>query len=261
MMKPFVAITSDYKEVEPYMWHATPAPYVDAAVDVSGVMPVIVPNLADRFEVDTLLDRVDGLLITGSRSNVHPANFDEPVTQDHEPFDETRDATTLPLIRSAVERGVPVLAICRGIQELNVAFGGSNTANFQKHRQIEGHGYPWTGTMDERFALAHGLKIKPGSCIANILQDQIEDGSVHVNSLHTQALNRLGERVEVEATSEDGTVEAVTIAGAPGFVVGVQWHPEYWAATDSPSNAILRAFGDATRQYLASKQGLSEAAE
>ena len=261
MTKPFVAITSDYKEVEPYMWHATPAPYVDAAVDVSDVMPVILPNLADRLEIDTLLDRIDGLLITGSRSNVHPANFGEEVTADHEPFDVARDATTLPLIRAAVERGIPVLAICRGIQELNVAFGGSNTANFQKHRQIEGHGYPWTGTMDERFALAHGLKIKPGSCIANILQDQIVDDSVPVNSLHTQALNRLGERVEVEAVSEDGTIEAVTISGAPGFVVGVQWHPEYWAATDSASNAILRAFGDATRQYLASKQGLSEAAE
>ena len=261
MTKPFVAITSDYKEVELYMWHATPAPYIDAAAKVSDVMPVIVPNLADRLELDTLLDRIDGLLVTGSRSNVHPANFGEEVTHDHEPFDQTRDATTLPLIRAAVERGIPVLAICRGIQELNVVFGGSNTANFQKHRQIEGHEYPWTGTMNERFALSHGLKIEPGSYIAKILEDQIVDGSVPVNSLHTQALNRPGDRVVVEATSEDGTIEAVTIADAPGFVVGVQWHPEYWAATDSASNAILRAFGDASRHYLAAKQGLAEAVE
>lgn len=261
MTIPFVAITSDYKEVEPYMWHAAPAPYVDAAVQVAKVMPVIVPSLADKLELETLLDRIDGLLVTGSRSNVHPANFGEEVTQDHEPFDPARDATTLPMIRAAVERGIPVLAICRGIQELNVAFGGSNTANFQKHRQIEGHEYPWTGTMDERFALSHGLKIKPGSCIADILKDQIVDGSVPVNSLHTQALNRLGDRVIVEATSEDGTVEAVTIADAPGFVVGVQWHPEYWAKSDSASNAILTAFGDATRQYVAAKRGIVEAAE
>ncbi|MEP0941869.1 MAG: gamma-glutamyl-gamma-aminobutyrate hydrolase family protein [Rhizobiaceae bacterium] len=261
MTKPLVAITSDYKEVEPYMWHAAPSPYIDAASQVSQVMPVILPSLADKLEMDSFLDRIDGLLVTGSRSNVHPKNYGETETQDHQPFDETRDATTLPLIRAAVQRGLPVLAICRGIQELNVAFGGSITASFQKNRQIDGHGYPWSGTMDERFALAHGLKIKPGSCIAQILQEQIVDGSVPVNSLHTQALDRLGDRVVVEATSEDGTIEAVTITDAPGFVVGVQWHPEYWAASDSASNAILRAFGDATRTYLATKQGLAEAAE
>ena len=245
MMTPLVAITSDYKEVDPYMWHATPAPYVDAASQVAQVVPVLVPNLADRLQLDSLLDRIDGLLVTGSRSNVHPANFGEEVTADHEPFDEARDATTLPLIRAAVDRGIPVLAICRGIQELNVAFGGTNTANFQENRNIEGHEYPWTGSMDERFALSHGLKIKPGSCIANILEEQMVDGSVMVNSLHTQALNQLGERVVLEATSEDGTVEAVTIADAPGFVVWVQWHPEY--AISPADDAIMAAFVDAAR--------------
>ncbi|MEP1209613.1 MAG: gamma-glutamyl-gamma-aminobutyrate hydrolase family protein [Rhizobiaceae bacterium] len=261
MSKPLVAITSDYKDVDPYMWHATPSPYIDAATDVSNVMAMIIPSIGDRQDVDGLLDRIDGLLVTGSRSNVHPSNYGQPATEDHAPFDEARDATTLPLIRRAVERGIPVLAICRGIQELNVAFGGSVTANFQNNREIEGHGYPWEGTMDERFGLAHGLKIKPGSCIADILKDQIADDSVDVNSLHTQALDTLGERIEVEAVSEDGTVEAVTIADAPGYVVGVQWHPEYWAATDSPSNTILRSFGDAARQYQAVKQGLQVAAE
>ena len=115
--------------------------------------------------------------------------------------------------------------------------------------------------MDERFALAHGLKIKEDSCLARILDDKIENNSVPVNSLHTQALNRLGERIVVEAVSDDGTIEAVTVADAPGFVVGVQWHPEYWASTDGASNAILRAFGDAARQYLSHKQGLAVAAE
>ena len=134
-------------------------------------------------------------------------------------------------------------------------------ANFQKNRQIEGHGYPWEGTLDERFALAHGLKIEPDRCIVRILQDEIEDGSVQVNSLHTQALDKLGENVAVEAISADGTIEAVSITGAPGFVVGVQWHPEYWAATDAPSNRLLRSFGDAARKYLAAKLGLSAAAE
>ncbi|MGI9364043.1 MAG: gamma-glutamyl-gamma-aminobutyrate hydrolase family protein [Rhizobiaceae bacterium] len=261
MSKPIVAVTSDYKDVAPYMWHAAPAPYIDATTHVSDVIPMIVPSIGVHLDLDSLLDRVDGVLVTGSRSNVHPSNYGENPSEDHAPFDEARDQTTLPLIQRAVERGIPLLAICRGIQELNVAFGGSLTAAFQKNRNIEGHGYPWEGTMDERFALAHGLKISEGSCIAGILREQIEDNSVPVNSLHTQALNQLGNRIVVEAVSEDGTIEAVTVADAPGFVIGVQWHPEYWAATDGPSNAILRAFGDAARQYLAQKSGFPVAAE
>ena len=226
MTKPIVAVTADHKEMAPYMWHAVPSPYVDAATDVSMVIPLTVPSVGDRLDIDALLDRVDGVLVTGSRSNVHPSHYGEEATEDHEPFDHDRDATTLPLIRRAIERGVPLLAICRGIQELNVALGGSITAAFQKNRNIEGHGYPWEGTLDERFKLAHGLKIEEGSCIADILSDNITQGQVQVNSLHTQALERIGKNVIVEATSEDGTIEAITVRDAPGFVVGVQWHPE-----------------------------------
>jgi putative glutamine amidotransferase len=261
MSKALIAVTSDYKEVAPYMWHAAPAPYIDASAQVADVIPVIVPSLGDALDCDAILDRVDGVLVTGSRSNVHPSHYGEVLTEDHAPFDMDRDATTLPLIRRAVERGIPILAICRGMQELNVAMGGSLTASFQKARNLENHGYPWDGTMDERFALAHGLNIKQGSCIAKILKDEMQDNSAQVNSLHTQALNQLGDRIVVEATFQDGTIEAVTVADAPGFVVGVQWHPEYWATTDKPSNAIFRAFGDAARVYLAEKQGLTVAAE
>ncbi|MEE9314231.1 MAG: gamma-glutamyl-gamma-aminobutyrate hydrolase family protein [Rhizobiaceae bacterium] len=261
MSKPIIAVTSDYRHMEPYMWHCVPAPYVNAATDVADVLPLAVPVTGSRLDIDSLLGRVDGLLVTGSRTNVHPSNYGEEETKDHEPFDPDRDATTLPLIRAAIKQGVPVLAICRGIQELNVAMGGTLTAEFQKKRNIDDHGYPWEGTPDERFALAHGLKIKQGSCIAEILKDEIEDDSVEVNSLHTQALNELGNNVVVEATSHDGTIEAITVKGAPGFVVGVQWHPEYWAATDSPSATIFKAFGTAAREYLAKKNGLLEAAE
>ncbi|MEL6505559.1 MAG: gamma-glutamyl-gamma-aminobutyrate hydrolase family protein [Pseudomonadota bacterium] len=261
MATPLIAVTSDYKSVDPYMWHAVPAPYVDAAADVAGVIPLALPSLGDRLDLDGLLDRVEGVLVTGSRSNVHPSHYDVAPTKDHEPFDPDRDATTLPLIRRAIERGVPLLAICRGIQELNVALGGSITAAFQKNRQIEGHGYPWEGTLDERFAMAHGLKIKPGSCLEGILGDAVAEASVPVNSLHTQALDRLGARIEVEAVAMDGTVEAVTVKDAPGFVIGVQWHPEYWASTDTASNRILAAFGDAARAHLAAKTGMAVAAE
>ncbi len=261
MSLPLIAVTTDIKTVDPYLWHAVPSAYVDAAADVAGVLPLLAPNLGDRLDVDTLLDRVDGVLVTGSRSNVHPSHYGVEPTKDHEPFDPDRDATTLPLIRRAIERGVPLLAICRGIQELNVALGGSITAAFQKTRAIENHGYPWEGTLDERFRLAHAIDIAEGSCIADILSEDMAAGPVKVNSLHTQALDQLGKNIRVEAIAEDGTVEAVSVDGAAGYVVGVQWHPEYWAATDSPSNRILKSFGAAARAYLANKAGLAVAAE
>lgn len=261
MTAPLIAITTDVKDIQPYQWHATPFPYVDAVLDAAGGIPVLVPNIADRLDIDGLLERVDGVLITGSRSNVHPSHYGIEPTEDHEPYDPARDATTLPLIRAAIARGVPLLAICRGIQELNVALGGSITASFQTARNAEGHSYPWEGSLDERFALAHELNIEPGSCIADILAEDIAAGAVRVNSLHTQALDRIAQDLVVEATHEDGTVEAVTVRNAPGFVVGVQWHPEYWAATDGPSNRILKAFGNAAREWQASRAETPMAAE
>ncbi|WP_040305626.1 gamma-glutamyl-gamma-aminobutyrate hydrolase family protein [Ahrensia sp. R2A130] len=256
MAKPLVLVTTDYKQVDPYMWHAVPSPYIDAVANVSGALPLALPSLADRLDIDDALDRADGVLVTGSRSNVHPSHYGVIPTEDHEPFDPARDATTLPLIRRAIERGVPLLAICRGIQELNVALGGSITAAFQKNRNIEGHGYPWEGTMDERFALAHSVKVAAGSCLEGILQG----APPQVNSLHTQALDELGRNIVVEAMAADGTIEAVTVESAPGWVVGVQWHPEYWAATDTASNKVLAAFGDASRAYMHSKTGAASVA-
>ena len=253
-MRPLVAITADLQEHGLYPQHMAPDQYVDAAADVAGVLPVIVPAIGERLDIDGLLDRIDGVLVTGAKSNVHPARYGVEPTAAHEPFDPARDATTLPLIRRAVERGVPLLAICRGVQELNVAFGGSITAAFQEVRGLADHAYPDAGTTAERFALAHGVSVEPGSCLADIL-----DGDVRVNSVHRQALDRLGARVVVAARAADGTVEAVGVEGAPGWVVGVQWHPEYWAHSDDTSARIFRAFGDACRAHAA--RGMSVAAE
>ncbi|MDD9909464.1 MAG: gamma-glutamyl-gamma-aminobutyrate hydrolase family protein [Ahrensia sp.] len=256
-MKPLIAVTTDVKVIDPYRWHATPSSYFDAVVDVADGLAVLVPNLGERLDIEALLDRVDGVLVTGSRSNVHPSHYGAEPSEDHQPFDKERDATTLPLIRATVERGVPLLAICRGIQEMNVALGGSITAAFQKAREIEDHSYPWEGTMDERFALAHDVAVEPGSCL-----DRIFDGElVRVNSLHTQALDRVADVLTVEAVHKDGTIEGVSVTGAPGFAVGVQWHPEYWAATETASNKLLRAFGDAARDYAAAKSAMPLAAE
>ena len=255
-MTPIVAVTADFLKSGIYMQHMVPDQYVDAAADVARVQPMIVPAIGERTSFDDLLDRVDGVLVTGARSNVHPSHYGVAPTKAHEPFDPARDATTIPLIRRAVEKGVPLLAICRGIQEMNVAFDGSITAAFQDARDLPDHSYPDEGTNDERFAIAHEVRIAPGSCMEGIL-----GAGAKVNSLHKQALDRLGARIAVEATAPDGTVEAVSIQGARGFAVGVQWHPEYWAATDNASRKVLEAFGDACRAYLAARSGMAEAAE
>jgi putative glutamine amidotransferase len=155
----------------------------------------------------------------------------------------------LPLIRGAIEKGVPLFAICRGLQELNVALGGSIAHEIHHREGIDDHRAPVSDVQDDRFALTHEVDVRENGCLAGILSaDRIK-----VNSLHRQAIDKLAPGLAVEAAADDGTVEAVTVEGAKGFVVGVQWHPEYWAKTDKPSGALFSAFGDAARDYAAKR--------
>jgi putative glutamine amidotransferase len=250
-MQPMVAVVADVRDFDNYRWHAAPLPYLEAALAVAGVMPLIVPAFGERVDYESLLARVDGVLLTGSKSNVHPSNYGEAASPDHEPYDEARDATALPLIRAAIDKGVPLFAICRGMQELNVALGGSIAHEIHAREGIADHRAPESDDQDVRFQLMHDVGIEPGSCLAGVFGAS----RVKVNSLHRQAIEKLAPGLAVEATADDGTVEAVTVEGAKGFVVGVQWHPEYWAGTDKPSGALFRAFGDAVRAYAA-KRGI-----
>ena len=169
----------------------------------------------------------------------------------------SRDATTLPLIRKAIERGVPLLAICRGIQELNVALGGTLGTEIQERPGSLDHRAAVSDDQDERFGIHQKVSIKPGSCLAGVFGA----GEIMVNSLHRQAVDRLGSRLQVEAVAEDGTVEAVSVKDARAFAVGVQWHPEYWVKSDDNSLRIFRAFGDAARAHAAARSGIRTAAE
>ncbi len=257
MTQPLVAVSTDVRQFENYTWHAAPRQYLDAAIAVANVFPVLVPSFGDRLDLDELLSSVDGVMITGSKSNVHPSLYGGDASEANGPYDHDRDATTLPLIRRAIERGVPLLAICRGIQEMNVALGGTLHTEVQ---EIEGridHRAPVSDVQDERFAIRQNVTIKPGSCLAGIFGA----GAIPVNSVHRQAVDRLGARLQVEAVAEDGTVEAVSVVDSPAFAVGVQWHPEYWAKTDDASAKVFRAFGDAARQHRAARTGLRQAAE
>lgn len=245
MRQPLVAVSTDVRQFENYTWHAAPHQYLDAAITAAGVLPVLVPSFGDRLDIDVLLDRVDGVMITGSKSNVHPSLYGAEATEANGPYDEARDSTTFPLIRRAIERGVPLLAICRGIQELNVALGGTLDTEIQDMEGKIDHRAPASDNQDERFAIRQTVRIKPGSCLADVFGA----GEIKVNSVHRQAIGRLGGRLQIEAAAEDGTVEAVSVIGAPAFAVGVQWHPEYWAKTDDASGRIFRAFGDAARAH------------
>jgi len=257
MSQPLVAVTTDYRYLDPYMWHATPHQYVEAALSAAGVFPVLVPSLGgDRLDLDSLLDRVDGVIATGSRSNVHPSRYGGEATEQNGPYDPERDATSLPLIRKAVERGVPLLAICRGIQEMNVALGGSLAAEIQEIEGRSDHRGP-EGDLDAKFAIRQPVTIRSGTCLAGI----VGTGEIMVNSVHRQAVDRPAPVLQVEAVAPDGTVEAVSVRNARAFAVGVQWHPEYWTKSDDASARLFHAFGDAVRAHAAARAPARQAAE
>lgn len=256
MRQPLVAISTDVRQFENYTWHAAPQQYLEAALSVAGVLPVLVPSFGERLDLDALLASVDGVMVTGSKSNVHPSLYGGDASEANGPYDEARDSTTLPLIRKAIAHGVPLLAICRGIQELNVALGGTLAAEIQDRPGAMDHRAPVSDDQDERFAIRQPVSIRPGSCLAGIFGA----GEIMINSVHRQAVDRLGDRLQVEAVAPDGTIEAVSVVDAPAFAVGVQWHPEYWASTDDASARIFRAFGDAAREH-AQRRMLQLAAE
>jgi putative glutamine amidotransferase len=246
---PLVAVTADLRLVGSLRSHLTPSTYIDALVHASGVMPMIVPALGSRLDIPALISMIDGLLVTGSPSNVHPNHYGEEETEQHGPFDLDRDETTLPLIRAAIEAGVPVLAICRGHQELNVAFGGSLETEIQTIAGRDDHRSPGTHDADQNYAIRQPVSLVEGGVVASIMGVQ----EVQVNSLHRQAICRLAPCLCVEAVAPDGTIEAVSVAGARAFALGIQWHPEYWASEDGPSRALFRAFADAVSAHAALK--------
>lgn len=257
MRQPIVAVSTDVREFAGNTWHAAPRQYLEAALTGAGVLPLLVPSFGERLDLDGLLSVVDGVMLTGSRSNVHPDLYGGDAGEHNGPYDLDRDSTTLPLIRRAIERGVPLLAICRGIQELAVALGGTLATEIQERDGAMDHRAPESDDQDVRFAIRQTISISPGTCLAGVFGA----GDIEVNSVHRQAVDRLGPRLQVEAVAADGTVEAVSVRDARAFAVGVQWHPEYWVKSDDASARIFRAFGDAVRLHADARTGLRAAAE
>ncbi|MBO0663054.1 gamma-glutamyl-gamma-aminobutyrate hydrolase family protein [Jiella sp. MQZ9-1] len=244
-----VAVPADVRDFERYRWHASPDTYLNALTRVAAATPIIVPAIAEEIDIDLILDRVDGVLTTGSASNVHPALYGSEPDPTFEPYDTARDALTQRLIQASVARGIPLICICRGHQELNVAFGGTLATEIQEIAGRMDHRAITHDDQRERYATRHEVALSGDGPLAAI----VGQSSIRVNSLHRQAIDRLGNGLAVEARAPDGTIEAVSVKGAQSFALGLQWHPEYWAESDAPSAAIFRAFGDACRRYRQSR--------
>ncbi|HEV7265542.1 MAG TPA: gamma-glutamyl-gamma-aminobutyrate hydrolase family protein [Falsiroseomonas sp.] len=234
--------------------HAASDSYVRCTVGPVGGVPVLLPAAGEALVPD-ILPRLDGLILTGSRSNVHPDHYEGPAHAEGTPEDPQRDATTLPLIRAAIAAGLPVLAICRGFQELNVALGGSLDQRIQDLPGRLDHSTPSDQKLPRvRIGKAHAIRVAPDGMLARIWDASgapWHADSVPVNSLHNQGVKHLAPRLIAEAWAPDGTIEAVRVPDAPGFALGVQWHPEYDWETDALSRALFEAFGVAAAAWAA----------
>jgi len=255
-MKPLIGISCCVKQFGVFGMpnHAASNTYIRATDLVVGGVAVLVPANGAMADIPTLVSRLDGLILTGSRSNVEPARYEGPPHAEGTPEDHERDGVTLPLIRAAVAAGVPVLAICRGMQEMNVALGGSLHQRLQDLPDRIDHSTPMSPHPRVRTGKSHGVRIAAGTWLHR-LAGRTEIG---VNSLHNQGVDRLAPTLVADAVAPDGTVEAVH-AVTPGFAVGVQWHPEYDWERDEVSRQIFVAFGQAVAARLAGPARLSAA--
>ncbi len=247
---PLVVVPACVKQIDTSSFHAVQEKYLLALRDVAGAAPLIVPAFGwDMLPLDALLDTVDGVLLTGSPSNVEPRHYGT-TSREGVKHDPQRDSTTLPLIRRAIERAVPLLAICRGIQELNVALGGTLHQHVEELPGRMDHRSPRGRPLDERYAPRHDVKLAKGGYLAQ----RLGCDSILVNSLHGQGIDQVAPNLAVEAVAEDGTVEAVSVANAAAFALGLQWHPEYRAAENPVSRSLFEAFGDACRERAARRR-------
>jgi len=243
--RPIIGIPACRKLIEPHMFHAVGEKYINAVATAAAGVPLLIPALGGGLAIGTLLARLDGLLFTGSPSNVEPHHYDGEASDPDTLHDPHRDATTLPLMRAAIEAGVPVFAICRGFQEMNVVFGGSLHQRVQDVTGKMDHREDSSLALEHRYAPVHQVELSEGGMLHKLLGARV----IEVNSLHAQGVDRLGEGLVVEASAPDGIIESFRVAGASAFALAVQWHPEWQVMKNPQSLALFEAFGDACREH------------
>ncbi|MHA6494794.1 gamma-glutamyl-gamma-aminobutyrate hydrolase family protein [Pseudomonas borbori] len=241
---PLIGVTACTKQLGPQTHHTTGDKYVRAVVVGAGGLPLIIPALAELLDLPALIDNLDGLLFTGSPSNIEPHHYQGMASATGTSHESQRDGTTLPLIRLALDAGIPLLGICRGFQEINVALGGTLHPRVHEVTGLMDHREPADQPFDVQYAPRHPLRVQPGGLLAGLgLPDEII-----VNSIHGQGVARLAPGLRVEALAPDGLIEAFSVDAAKSFALGVQWHPEYQVRSNPNYLAIFQAFGEACRK-------------
>ncbi|MFO7278214.1 MAG: gamma-glutamyl-gamma-aminobutyrate hydrolase family protein [Pseudomonadota bacterium] len=242
--RPVIGISACRRELGPHPFHIVGEKYIQAILEAAGALPMLIPALGESLGFDELLASVDGILLTGSASNVGPHYYGDEPSEPDTLLDPHRDATTLPLIRRAIDAGIPLLGICRGFQEMNVAFGGTLAQKLHEEPGITDHREDESQPLEVQYGPAHDVILEPGGLLHRLAGTD----RIRVNSLHAQGVRRLGEGLRVEARAPDGVIEAFTVENAPGFAVAVQWHPEWKAMSNPFSRALFGAFGAAARE-------------
>jgi putative glutamine amidotransferase len=242
--KPIVLVCADRKQVGLHPFHMAGEKYIKAVVEGANAIPLILPALAHSEDIANLLDQIDGFLLTGGYANIEPYHFGGGATPDDELTDPARDSSTLPLIAELVRRKIPLLGICRGFQEMNVAFGGSIHYRVHQVAGLADHREDSSLTLDQQYGVAHPVTTSEEGRLRAI----VGQPTMMVNSLHGQGIDRLGAGLMVEAVAEDGLVEAISVKDAEAFTLAVQWHPEWKLQQHSQYASLFEAFGDACRE-------------
>lgn len=246
MHSPIVIVPACTAQIGKHSFHVAQMKYVDAVVRGATCLPLVLPAFGDVTDLDAVLAAADGIMLTGAYSNVHPSHYAQEVHNPALPQDLARDATTLPLIRAALERGIPFFAVCRGFQEVNVALGGSLHQAVQEVDGMLDHREDKSLTQEQQYAPAHHITLTAGGQIAQILNGASQ---LMVNSLHGQGIDRLAPGLRVEARADDGLIEAYSFGSHGSFALAVQWHPEWNLMENPDSIKLFRAFGQACRDY------------
>jgi putative glutamine amidotransferase len=223
--------------------------YVRAVLDGAGCLPLLIPSLEPATDLRATLAELDGLLLTGAYSNIEPHRYSEEPSWEGNLHDPVRDANTLSIVPLAIELKIPVLAVCRGLQEVNVALGGTlhqkvhETPGFHDHREDK------DAPLDVQYGPAHPIDLAPGGLLARIAGGEVAT----VNSLHGQGINKLAPGCVVEARARDGLIEAIRLDAPEPFLLAVQWHPE-WKVRENPFYlGIFQAFAAACRERAATR--------
>jgi putative glutamine amidotransferase len=249
--RPVVLMSMGTQERKGHAYQVMTHKYIDPLFDIAGCVPLLAPTCCGTRDLQQYLSMVDGIYLTGAGSNIDPALYGQENLTPDKGQDRDRDLFDLPLIRAAIARGLPIFAICRGMQEINVALGGDINQKVYAEPGYDDHREDSDDPVDVQYGPSHKVRLVSGSWLQTLLGSE----EIQVNSLHGQALDRLADGLEALAYAEDGLVEAIHAPALPQFTLAVQWHPE-WRAADNPDSVkIFQAFGDACRAFSARRDG------